>query len=162
VLLLVQIRYILLKNQQVLNYLVKQAYCILCFWLVLKLTCKSTNKTEAKVWYLERSLFLFPITIGYLVCVYVFGFSLWPALLLASMFSTHTLLSYPIVSNMGIVKNRAVQISFGGTIITDSAVLNFIRVITNVVGGEINSMFWIRLIVSLGLLVFRFYIYCQK
>jgi Kef-type K+ transport system membrane component KefB len=98
--------------------------------------------------------FFIPITIGYIVCIYVFGFSLWPALLLASMFSTHTLLSYPIVSNMGIVKNRAVQVSFGGTIITDSAVLILLGVITNVVGGEINSMFWIRLVISLGLLCF--------
>lgn len=98
--------------------------------------------------------FLIPITIGFTVCVYVFNYSIWPALLLASMFSTHTLLSYPIVSNMGIVKNRAVQISFGGTIITDSAVLILLGVITNVVGGEINSMFWIRLIVSLTLLCF--------
>ena len=98
--------------------------------------------------------FFIPITIGYLVCVHVFHYSLWPSILLASMFSTHTLLSYPIVSNMGIVKNRAVQISFGGTIITDSAVLILLGVITNVVGGEINSMFWIRLILSLSLLGF--------
>lgn len=98
--------------------------------------------------------FFIPITIGYVVCVYVFQYSVWPALLLASMFSTHTLLSYPIVSNMGIVKNRAVQISFGGTIITDSAVLILLGVITNVVGGEINSIFWIRLIGSLALLCF--------
>jgi Kef-type K+ transport system membrane component KefB len=98
--------------------------------------------------------FFIPITIGYIVCIYIFGFSLWPALLLASMFSTHTLLSYPIVSNMGVVKNRAVQVSFGGTIITDSAVLILLGVITNVVGGEINFMFWLRLVVSLGLLCF--------
>lgn len=98
--------------------------------------------------------FLIPITIGYLVCVYVFHYSLWPSILLASMFSTHTLLSYPIVSNMGIVKNRAVQISFGGTIITDSAVLILLGVITNVVGGEINSTFWLRLVISLFLLCF--------
>ncbi len=110
------------------------------------------NRTKSLVF--GAFTFFIPITIGYLVCIYVFGFSLWPALLLASMFSTHTLLSYPIVSNMGIVKNRAVQVSFGGTIITDSAVLILLGVITNVVGGEINSMFWIRLILSLGLLCF--------
>ena len=110
------------------------------------------NRTKSLVF--GAFTFFIPITIGYLVCVYVFGFSLWPALLLASMFSTHTLLSYPIVSNMGIVKNRAVQISFGGTIITDSAVLILLGVITNVVGGEINSMFWMRLIISLALLCF--------
>lgn len=98
--------------------------------------------------------FFIPITIGYVVCIYIFHFTMWPALLLASMFSTHTLLSYPIVSNMGIVKNRAVQVSFGGTIITDSAVLILLGVITNMVGGEINSMFWVRLVVSLSLLCF--------
>lgn len=98
--------------------------------------------------------FLIPIIIGYFVCIYVFHFSLWSSVLLASMFSTHTLLSYPIVSNMGIVKNRAVQITFGGTIITDSAVLILLGVITNVVTGEINGAFWLRILISLSLLVF--------
>ncbi len=98
--------------------------------------------------------FLIPITIGYAVCIYVFQFSVWSSLLLASMFSTHTLLSYPIVSNMGIVKNRAVQVTFGGTIITDSAVLILLGIITNVVTGEINGFFWFRVVLSLSLLVF--------
>lgn len=98
--------------------------------------------------------FLIPITIGYYVCIYIFNFNTWSSILLASMFSTHTLISYSIVSNMGIVKNRAVQVAFGGTIITDSAVLILLGVITNVVTGEINSTFWIRITLSLGLLLF--------
>ncbi|MBL7931562.1 MAG: cation:proton antiporter, partial [Bacteroidia bacterium] len=98
--------------------------------------------------------FLIPIIIGYIVCIYVFHFSIWSSVLLASMFSTHTLLSYPIVSNMGIVKNRAVQVTFGGTIITDSAVLILLGVITNVVTGELNAAFWFRIAISLGLLLF--------
>lgn len=98
--------------------------------------------------------FLIPITIGYLVCIYVFQFSVWSSLLLASMFSTHTLLSYPIVSNMGIVKNRAVQITFGGTIITDSAVLILLGVITHGVKDNIDATFWLKVIVSLALLLF--------
>lgn len=98
--------------------------------------------------------FFIPIVIGYFVCIYVFHFPLWSSVLLASMFSTHTLLSYPIVSNMGIVKNRAVQVTFGGTIITDSAVLILLGVITNIVTGEMNPAFWFRITISLGLLVF--------
>lgn len=98
--------------------------------------------------------FFVPIVLGYFVCVYIFHFPFWSALLLASMFSTHTLLSYPIVSNMGIVKNRAVQITFGGTIITDSAVLILLGIITNIVNGGIDSGFWFRMCISLGLLVF--------
>lgn len=98
--------------------------------------------------------FFIPIIIGYIVCIYIFNFSIWSSVLLASMFSTHTLLSYPIVSNMGVVKNRAVQVTFGGTIITDSAVLILLGIITNVVTGEINAAFWFRILISIGLLLF--------
>jgi Kef-type K+ transport system membrane component KefB len=97
--------------------------------------------------------FFIPIIIGFFVCVYIFNFQFWAALLLASMFSTHTLLSYPIVSNMGIVKNRAVQLTFGGTIITDTAVLILLGIITNVVKNEISSIFWIKTILMLTSLV---------
>lgn len=98
--------------------------------------------------------FLIPIAIGYIVCIYVFKFDTMPAVLLASMFSTHTLLSYPIVSNMGIVKNRAVQVAFGGTIITDSAVLILLGIITKIVTGGIDSSFWLMVAGSLGMLLF--------
>jgi Kef-type K+ transport system membrane component KefB len=132
----------------------KTGLLYIMFLAGLEIDMQEYKRNRSKSIVFGAFTFFIPITIGYVVCIYVFGFTMWPALLLASMFSTHTLLSYPIVSNMGIVKNRAVQISFGGTIITDSAVLILLGVITNMVGGEINSMFWIRLIVSLGLLCF--------
>ena len=97
--------------------------------------------------------FFIPIIIGFIVCIYIFHFQFWAALLLASMFSTHTLLSYPIVSSMGIVKNRAVQLTFGGTIITDTAVLILLGIITKVVNNEISSIFWIKTILMLTALV---------
>ncbi|WP_317896574.1 cation:proton antiporter [Aurantibacillus circumpalustris] len=112
----------------------------------------SNNRSKSLVF--GAFTFLIPISIGYLVCVYVFHFPVWSSLLLASMFSTHTLLSYPIVSNMGIIKNRAVQVTFGGTIITDSAVLILLGIITNIVTGEIDNGFWLKITISLGLLLF--------
>lgn len=112
----------------------------------------SNNRSKGLVFGLLT--FLIPICIGYFVCVYVFNFSIWSAVLMASMFSTHTLLSYPIVSNMGIVKNRAVQVTFGGTIITDSLVLILLGIVTNIVTGGIDSAFWLRITLSLSLLLF--------
>jgi Kef-type K+ transport system membrane component KefB len=132
----------------------KTGLLYIMFLAGLEIDMQEYKQNRSKSLVFGAFTFFIPISIGFLVCTYIFGFTLWPALLLASMFSTHTLLSYPIVSNMGIVKNRAVQISFGGTIITDSAVLILLGVITNVVGGEINAMFWLRLVVSLGLLCF--------
>lgn len=132
----------------------KTGLLYIMFLAGLEIDMQEYKQNRSKSLVFGAFTFFIPIIIGYLVCVYVFNYTLWPAILLASMFSTHTLLSYPIVSNMGIVKNRAVQISFGGTIITDSAVLILLGVITNVVGGEINSYFWMRLIFSLALLCF--------
>ncbi|MGZ3941059.1 MAG: cation:proton antiporter domain-containing protein [Bacteroidia bacterium] len=97
--------------------------------------------------------FFIPITIGFFVCLFVLQYSFWAALLLASMFSTHTLLSYPIVSNMGIVKNRAVQITFGGTIITDSAVLILLGVITNLSQGNSSADYWLKLVFMIAVLI---------
>ena len=97
--------------------------------------------------------FFIPIIIGFFVCIYVLQYNFWAALLLASMFSTHTLLSYPIVSNMGIVKNRAVQITFGGTIITDSAVLILLGVITNLSQGNFSNEYWIKLVLMIAVLI---------
>lgn len=132
----------------------KTGLLYIMFLAGLEIDMQEYKQNRSKSLVFGAFTFFIPIIIGYLVCVHVFHYSLWPALLLASMFSTHTLLSYPIVSNMGIVKNRAVQVSFGGTIITDSAVLILLGVITNVVGGEIDSYFWMRLIFSLALLCF--------
>jgi Kef-type K+ transport system membrane component KefB len=132
----------------------KTGLLYIMFLAGLEIDMQEYKQNRSKSLVFGAFTFFIPIIIGYLVCIYLFNFTLWPALLLASMFSTHTLLSYPIVSNMGIVKNRAVQVSFGGTIITDSAVLILLGVITNVVGGEINSMFWLRLVISLALLCF--------
>ena len=97
--------------------------------------------------------FFIPIILGYYVCVYVFKMDFLAALLLASMFSTHTLLSYPIVSNMGIVKNKAVQVAFGGTIITDTAVLVLLGIITNMKNGEFGSAFLVSQTIRLSLLI---------
>ena len=62
--------------------------------------------------------FLIPMIVGTLTGVYWLDFS-WPtSILLASMYASHTLITYPIVSKYGITKNRAVSIAIGGTVIT--------------------------------------------
>lgn len=132
----------------------KTGLLYIMFLAGLEIDMQEYKRNKSKSLVFGAFTFFIPIIIGYIICIYVLNFSLWPALLLASMFSTHTLLSYPIVSNMGVVKNRAVQVTFGGTIIADSAVLILLGVITNVVDGELNSTFWIRLLLSLLLLCF--------
>jgi len=61
------------------------------------------------------------------------------------MFSTQTLVAYPIVSKLGVSKNQAVAVAVGGTILTDSAVLILLAVIMGNSQGNLNQEFWIKL-----------------
>ncbi len=74
--------------------------------------------------------FSIPLSIGTVSTLYVLNFSFTSSLLLASMYATHTLISYPIVSRLGVTKNEAVTITVGGTIITDTAALLLLSFIT--------------------------------
>jgi Kef-type K+ transport system membrane component KefB len=93
--------------------------------------------------------FCIPLGLGLLVCTYILHFPFVASLLVASMFSTHTLVAYPIASRLGITKNEAVTITVGGTIITDSAVLLILAVITGYGKGQLGQGFWIQLGVSI-------------
>jgi Kef-type K+ transport system membrane component KefB len=95
--------------------------------------------------------FIIPISIGFPVCYYLLGYDFNASFLTASMFATHTLVAYPIVSKLGISKNQAVAITVGGTILTDTAVLIILAVIMSNSQGNLNSEFWIRLGVSLAI-----------
>ncbi len=95
--------------------------------------------------------FLIPLLIGYPACYYLLDFSVETSILTASMFATHTLVTYPIVTKFGVSKNEAVAISVGGTILTDTAVLIILAVIMGSHSGSLNLMFWVRLIISLTL-----------
>ena len=93
--------------------------------------------------------FTIPLAIGFPVMYYLLGYEFNTSLLTASMFATHTLVAYPIVSKFGVSKNQAVAITVGGTILTDTAVLIILAVIVGSSHGGLTQEFWIRLGVSL-------------
>ncbi len=104
--------------------------------------------------------FLIPMTIGTLTGYYLLNFSLPTSVLLASMFASHTLITYPIVTKLDVVKSRAVNIAVGGTIITDTLALLVLAVIIGMETGNAGSAFWIQLTISLiifaGIVLFLF------
>src|SRR5574344_2269051 len=95
--------------------------------------------------------FLIPMTLGIITGVYILQFSLISSVLLASMFASHTLIAYPILSKLGVTRNRAVNIAVGGTMITDTLALLVLAVIVGMNAGVVDAAFWTRLSVSLVL-----------
>jgi len=74
------------------------------------------------------------------------GFSWTTSVLVASMFASHTLVGYPIITKLGIVRNRAVLTTVGGTILADTLALLVLAIVARSVGGELNFNFWLSLI----------------
>ncbi|MFI3259824.1 MAG: cation:proton antiporter [Rikenellaceae bacterium] len=69
------------------------------------------------------------------------------SVLLAGMFSTHTLLAYPILSKMGVKRNRAVTITIGGTVIAETLALLVLAVVVGLTDGNgvVGMEFWLTL-----------------
>ncbi len=106
--------------------------------------------------------FIIPLAAGFPVCHYLLGYDFNASFLTASMFATHTLVAYPIVSKLGVSKNQAVAVSVGGTILTDTAVLLILAVIIGNSQGNLDKEFWIRLLVSLAIFSFIMFFIIPK
>lgn len=104
--------------------------------------------------------FIIPMVLGTLLGLYVLHFSIYTSVLLASMFASHTLIAYPLLSNLGVTKTRSVNIAVGGTMITDTLALLVLAIIVGMVHGEVNTRFWVEMSVSIlvfGLFVMIFF-----
>ncbi|GMQ28685.1 cation:proton antiporter [Algoriphagus confluentis] len=93
--------------------------------------------------------FLIPMVLGTFTGLYLFGFTMTSSVLLASMFASHTLIAYPIISKLGIAQNRVVNVTVGGTLITDTLALLILAVIIGMSKGEVGLWFWVKLTGSL-------------
>lgn len=130
-------------------------YIMFLAGLELDLSAAIKNKNKSIVF--GALTFFIPLALGFPVCLYFLHLSPIASLMVASMFSTHTLVAYPITSRMGISKNPAVTIAVGGTIITDTAVLVLLAVITSSIKGELTTAYWIKMIISF--ILFGFFIF---
>lgn len=92
--------------------------------------------------------FTAPFVLGYFGAYYILHFSVLTSVLFASLFSSHTLIAYPLVSKLGIAKNSAVNITVGGTMITDILALLVLAVIVGMAQGDVGTEFWVKLSVS--------------
>ena len=95
--------------------------------------------------------FAIPFVLGILSAHFLFNFSWLTSIVFASIFSSHTLISYPIVSKLGIAKSLPVNIAVGGTMITDIMALLVLAICVGVTQGEVDAAFWTKLSVSMVL-----------
>lgn len=119
----------------------------------LEIDLNEFKKNKGKVAFFGLVTFTLPIIFGALASYYVLGYGLMSSILLASMFSTHTLVSYPIASRYGVSRNRAVTLTIGGTMITDILALLILAAIAGMTRGDVSTTYWVTFGVSAILFV---------
>lgn len=111
----------------------------------LEIDLAEFKKNRKRILVFGLLTFVFPLLFGSLASYYLLGYGFLSSLLLASMFSTHTLVSYPIASKYGVIRNRAVSMTVGGTMITDILALLILAGIAGMTKGSVSASFWLQL-----------------
>jgi Kef-type K+ transport system membrane component KefB len=82
--------------------------------------------------------FAVPLALGLAAGVWL-GYSTAAAVLLGSLFASHTLVTYPVVRRMGLGRNTAVSTAVAATVLTDVLALLVLAVVAGSEGGEASG-----------------------
>jgi Kef-type K+ transport system membrane component KefB len=97
--------------------------------------------------------FFIPLFLGLIITYFILEMPFKTALLFSSIFSTHTLISYPIISRYGLTQIKIAGITIGGTIITDTAVLLLLTIVASSTRGEVGWLFTLKLVLFFLILI---------
>ena len=92
--------------------------------------------------------YIIPMIFG-IVSGHLLGFSGLASLLLGALFASQTLIAYPIISKLGITRDKAITIAVGGTIVVDILALLTLTVVVGLANGSTDQLYWYRLIGSI-------------
>ena len=97
--------------------------------------------------------FIAPMVVG-TAAMMLLGYGWLAAILVASCFASHTLLALPVLNKLGIMRAPAVNVTLGGTLITNVLALLVLAVVVKAYEGELTLNFWLFLIPALAIYTF--------
>ncbi len=127
------------------------------FLASLEMDMQDMKRNRGKAFMLGISAFLIPLTMGLVSNLLLLKYSLVTSVLLASMYASHTLISYPIVIRYGLSRQRSVSIAVGGTIVADTLTLLVLAVISGMfkehsAGGWYWPLLFLK-VVAVGVII---------
>jgi Na+:H+ antiporter len=100
--------------------------------------------------------FTIPFALGIAVAA-GFGYGAATALLFGSLWASHTLVAYPIVQEHGLLRDRAVGIAGGGTVMTDTLALSVLAVVA---GSQASDARPARILVEVAVGIVVLALFC--
>ncbi|MGF1500100.1 MAG: cation:proton antiporter, partial [Elainellaceae cyanobacterium] len=136
-------------NSETTDLLSEIGKIYLMFVAGLEIDLAEFRKTKDRSLGFGAATFFIPLVIGTLIGQ-AFGFGLNGSILIGSLIASHTLLGYPIVQRLGLVRNEAVTVTIGATIFTDIAALLVLAVCIAIHAGEFSVASLVVQLVSLA------------
>jgi Kef-type K+ transport system membrane component KefB/nucleotide-binding universal stress UspA family protein len=140
--------HILQRGEPPMDLLPEIGLIYLMFVAGLEIDMEQFRRTRNRSLTFGSFTFLVPLITGTIVGRY-FGFGWNASILIGSLFASHTLLAYPIVSRLGVVNNEAVTVTIGATIFTDIGALLVLAVCIAIHAGDFSPTRLVTLIGSL-------------
>lgn len=92
--------------------------------------------------------YIFPQGLGVLLGL-ALGYNFASSLLLGSLFASHTLIAFPVLTQIGLLKNESVAVTIGATIVTNILALLILAGVAQTATGDVSMGFLIQLILLL-------------
>lgn len=140
---------VLQNDSETMNLLSDIGLVYLMFVAGLEIDIEQFTQTRNRSIGFGTFTFLVPLITGTIIGR-LFGFDWNAAILIGSLFASHTLLAYPIVSRLGVVGNEAVTVTIGATIFTDIGALLVLAICVGIHAGDFTLF---KLFTLLGSLV---------
>ncbi len=135
----------LLATGHVIELLSTVGLIYLMFSAGLEIDLRQFSRVRNKALLFGMFTFMFPLLSGIALGR---GLGLnWPsAVLLGSVYASHTLVAFPILSRLGIVRNEAVSVTIGATVFTDVAALLVLAIVAGTQDGDASVLSVVGLI----------------
>lgn len=119
------------------------------FLASLQMNMQDIRQTRLRALGYGLLAFLIPILLGFGANMLILGTAVATGVLMASMYASHTLISYPIVLRHGLARRQSVTLAVGGTIVADTLTLLVLAVVGGVFKEHTTGFYWVWLVVKI-------------
>ncbi len=116
----------------------------LMFLVGLEMSISDFKKNKKRGISFGLITFIIPLLAGLAVSHYALKLNWVASALLSTIYASHTLISFPIVSRYGVVKSRSVSIAIAGTVIAVVVALTTMAVAIGIAEGGVGTLYWIK------------------
>lgn len=116
----------------------------------LEMNMSNFRKNRVRTFTHGIMAFVIPMAMGFVINRSILHYSVMTSILLASMYASHTIITYPIVMRYGLTRQRSVTIAVGATAITDTLTLLVLAIVGGMFKGEITGGFWLMLFLKIA------------